>query len=667
LADTALKTADAGYLTRRLVDVSQDVIIKEVDCGTLRGIDVEAQKEGEDVAEQLIERVVGRVAADDVMDPYDNSVVLKAGQIIEIEDAERVIRSGVDKIRTRSVLTCETKHGVCAYCYGKNLTNNKMVDIGEAVGVMAAQSIGEPGTQLTLRTFHIGGTASLIFAASQVTSRNDGRVIFDNVEYIRRRSEDSTPDTKGEIITIRRNGVVKVVDKDNRVVSKYTIPYGATIVKEDGDDIKKDELLFYWDPYNAPIIATTDGIVNFSDIKDEVTYREEVDETTGMKQKVIIETKNKRLNPMIQVVDERTEQASNYIVPVGARLLVNEGDKVRAGDSLVKIPREASKTKDITGGLPRVAELFEARRPKEPAIITEIDGIVKFGQLKRGIREISVSATTSKMQKRYSIPYGKHILVHDGDFVRAGERLSEGSIAPQDILSILGPSKVQEYLVNEIQEVYRLQGVRINDKHIEVIVRQMMQKVRIEDPGDTDYLEGDQVDKFELQDENQKITRKVVAEESGDSKYQTGDLVDRVTINKENRKLRSQGLKEIVTHPAKPAIFQPMLLGITQAALSTNSFISAASFQETTRVLTDAAIEHKTDFLRGLKENVIMGHLIPAGTGLNKFQKLRVSKKLPLSAEIVTASETAEIAEPVENEIPPETPLEEVQEINYNK
>ncbi len=644
LADTALKTADAGYLTRRLVDVAQDVIIREPDCGTLRGIEVEAQKEGEEVAEQLVERIIGRVAAEDVIDPYDDTEVVTAGTLIGREEADKIIRSGVDRVRIRSVLTCETKQGVCAKCYGVNLTAGEVVVNGEAVGVMAAQSIGEPGTQLTLRTFHIGGTASRIAAQSQVVSKHDGKIVFDNVESIRRRSEDSEAQAEaGEIIAIRRNGVIKVLDKDNRVVSRYTIPYGASINKEDGDFIKRGEVLFHWDPYNAPIIATNDGFVKYVDIRDEVTSREEVDDTTGMKQKVIIETKKKHLNPQILIVDKDGDKLSAYIIPVGARLLMNDGDEITAGDSLVKIPREASKTKDITGGLPRVAELFEARRPKEPAIVSEIDGYVKFGALKRGVREIIVSAVTSKVKMRYLIPYGKHILVHDGDFVRAGERLSEGSIAPQDILNILGPGKVQEYLVNEIQDVYRLQGVRINDKHIEVIVRQMMQKVRIEDPGDTEYLESDQVDGHILQTTNQKIVRKVVVEESGDSKYEAGNLVDRMTMSRENRKLRNQGLNEAEIRPAKAAISKPILLGITQAALSTNSFISAASFQETTRVLTEAAIEHKTDSLQGLKENVIMGHLIPAGTGIGKYQSLRVTKKslaAPLEEEPVELVET---------------------------
>lgn len=635
LADTALKTADAGYLTRRLVDVSQDVIIKEYDCGTLRGIEVEAQREGEDYSEQVIERVVGRVTAEDVIDTYDNTVLVPAGTLIGKPEAEKIIRSGAEMIRIRSVLTCETKRGVCAQCYGKNLTNFQSVEIGEAVGVMAAQSIGEPGTQLTLRTFHIGGTASLIMTQSHVASRNDGRIVFENVEYIRHKEDGEPKDSLGEIITIRRNGIIKIVDKDNRVVSKYPIPYGATIVIEDGEEVRKEELIYHWDPYSVPIIATAAGYVKYVDIRDDITYRDEVDDTTGMKQKVIIETKNKRFNPNLLIVNDEGEKLGSYIIPVGARLLVTDGDKVGEGDVLVKIPREAAKTKDITGGLPRVAELFEARRPKEPAIISEIDGIVKFGTLKRGVRELIVQAVTSKTQKRYLIPYGKHILVHDGESVKAGERLSEGSIAPQDILNILGPGKVQEYLVNEIQEVYRLQGVRINDKHIEVIVRQMMQKVRVEDPGDTHYLEGDQIDRFILQKSNQEITKKVVIEDPGDSKHEAEELADRIAVNRENRKLRNQGLKEIVSQPAKPAIFKPILLGITQAALSTNSFISAASFQETTRVLTDAAIEHKTDGLQGLKENVIMGHLIPAGTGLAKYQRLRVTKKTPPTSEEV--------------------------------
>ena len=651
LADTALKTADAGYLTRRLVDVSQDVIIREHDCGTLRGIEVEAQREGEDYSEQVIERVIGRVTAEDVIDPYDSTIIVPAGTLIGKTEAGKIVHCGVETIRIRSVLTCETKHGVCAQCYGNNLTNNQSVEIGEAVGVMAAQSIGEPGTQLTLRTFHIGGTASLIMTQSHVTSRNDGRVVFENIEYIRHKENDDSKDSPGTMITIRRNGIIKVVDKDNRVVSKFPIPYGATIVKEDGEGVRKDELIYHWDPYNVPIIATAAGHIKYVDIRDDVTYRDEVDDTTGMKQKVIIETKNKRLNPNLQIVNDEGEKLGSYIIPVGARLLVIDGDEVREGDSLVKIPREAAKTKDITGGLPRVAELFEARRPKEPAIISEIDGTVKFGTLKRGIREIIVQAATSKTQKRYLIPYGKHILVHDGESVKAGERLSEGSITPQDILSILGPGKVQEYLVNEIQEVYRLQGVRINDKHIEVIVRQMMQKVMVEDPGDTQYLEGDQVNRFILQESNQLIAKKVVIEEVGDSKYKVEELVDRMAVNRENRKLRNQGLKEIVAQPAQPAIFKPILLGITQAALSTNSFISAASFQETTRVLTDAAIEHKTDELQGLKENVIMGHLIPAGTGLAKYQRLRVTKKTPPipEEEAVEVEDTAaEGAKPIE-------------------
>ena len=669
LADTALKTADAGYLTRRLVDVAQDVIIREYDCGTMRGIEIEAQKEGEDVADQIIERVVGRVAADDIIDPYDDSVVVKAGTTIDKLIAENIVRSGVDKIKIKSVLTCETKHGVCAKCFGEDLTTMKPVEMGEAVGVIAAQSIGEPGTQLTLRTFHIGGTASRIAAQSQVVSRNDGKVVFDNVEFIRHKLEDIAENLPGEIIAVRRNGVIKVMDKDNRVVSKYTIPYGAIVVKEDNEPIKKGEMLFHWDPYNAPIIATSEGYVKYVDIKEDVTFHEEADATTGMRQKVIIETKNKRLNPNLQVVDKNGEKVGSYIIPVGARLLVSDGEEVSAGNPLVKIPREASKTKDITGGLPRVAELFEARRPKEPAVITEIDGIVKFGALKRGVREIIVTAVNSKMKKRYSIPYGKHILVHDNDFVRAGERLSEGSIAPHDILNILGPGKVQEYLVNEIQEVYRLQGVRINDKHIEVIVRQMMQKVRIEDPGDTDFLEGDQVERTKVQNINQKITRKAVIEEIGDSKYDVADLVDRIALNRENRKLKSQGLKDAVIRSAKPAIFKPILMGITQASLSTTSFISAASFQETTRVLTDAAIENKTDALSGLKENVIMGHLVPAGTGLSKFQKLRVNKKIPSLVAVdeygeeiapdeeITAQPAVEMTDNpgLENETPEET------------
>ncbi len=618
LADTALKTADAGYLTRRLVDVAQDVIVREVDCGTLRGITIEAVKEGEEIAEQLAERILGRVLAEDVYDPFTGDKLLSVGKMIDETDAEVLIKHAVDKVRIRSVLTCETLNGICSSCYGMNLTNGQMVGKGEAVGVMAAQSIGEPGTQLTLRTFHIGGTASRIAAQSQVTSKNDGKIEYENIFAIRNKETD-------RLVALRRNGLIKVLDEDNRTISKYNIPHGAEILVNEGEMVKKDQEIMQWDPYAASIIANADGVVRFIDIKEEQSFREEVDEATGKKQKVIIEVRNKKLNPHIHLEDEEGNKIENINIPVGANLLVNDGDKVEAGEAIAKIPREITKTKDITGGLPRVAELFEVRRPKDPAIVTEIDGVVKFGSLKRGIREIIIKSHDGKMEKAYPVPFGKHIIVNDGEHIDAGDRISEGSIVPQDILNILGPSKVQEYLVNEIQAVYRLQGVKINDKHIEVIVRQMLQKVRIEHPGDTSYLEGDHVDASRFIPENKLIIGKVIIEKVGDSRFQIGQLVEKMEFNKENQKLKAAELQSATSRPAQPAIYQPLLLGITQAALSTESFISAASFQETTRVLTEAAVERKIDFLKGLKENVIMGHLIPAGTGLLQYQNISVT------------------------------------------
>ena len=622
LADTALKTADAGYLTRRLVDVAQDVIISERDCGTLRGIVVEAAKEGEEVSEQLFDRIIGRVLAEDVYHPLSGEMILSANTLIKRPEAQIIASSGIAKVRIRSVLTCESVEGVCSLCYGINMTNNKLVDIGEAVGVIAAQSIGEPGTQLTLRTFHIGGTASLIEAESQVAAKGDGRVHYENMEYIKR--------SDGTSITLRRNGIIKLIDENNRIVARYAVPYGATLLKDDQTQAKTGEVIFTWDPYSAVILANHNGTIQFHDIKENVSVIETVDEATGQRKMVIIESKDRRSNPHMHILDAKGKSTGQYILPIGALLMVTDGKKVRAGDALVKIPREASKTKDITGGLPRVAELFEARKPKEPAIVSEIDGIVKFGQLRRGVREISVTPTQptgstdeSKIIK-HLIPIGRHILVHDGEYVTAGERLIEGSVSPQDILAILGPGKVQEYVVNEIQDVYRLQGVRINDKHIEVIVRQMMQKVRVEDPGDTLHLEGDQTDYHRLLRENRKIATKVVVLEPGDSRFEKGQLVEKGLFNRELRRITKADGNEPEARPAKPAVYKQILLGITQASLSTESFISAASFQETTRVLTDAAIAHKTDVLKGLKENVIMGHLIPAGTGLTKYRTLLV-------------------------------------------
>jgi len=485
--------------------------------------------------------------------------------------------------------------------------------------VMAAQSIGEPGTQLTLRTFHIGGTASRIAAESEVVSKGEGVVKYENIHVVEQPG--------GNIIALRRNGQLKVLDDDNRVISRFTVPYGGHILVKDGDRVKKGQTLFRWDPYSDTILANTGGKVKFVDIKENVTYREEVDEATGQRQMVIIESKSRELSPHIIIVDNANKKLGSYIIPTGAHLMVKDGQAVKAGDVLVKIPREISKTRDITGGLPRVAELFEARRPKGPAIVSEIDGMVKFGSVRRGVRKIIVVSKDGRDERTYLIPYGKHILVHEGDAVQAGEKISEGSVVPHDILAILGANKVQEYLVNEIQEVYRLQGVRINDKHIEVIVRQMLRKVRVENPGDTEFLENDEVERLSFLQINDGILNRVVIEEPGDSKFQVGDVLDKVRVDMVNEKLEQDGKKLTTYRPARPATFHPLLLGITKASLGTSSFISAASFQETTRVLTNAAIRGRVDPLEGLKENVIMGHLIPAGTGLKHFKHMKVRLK----------------------------------------
>jgi DNA-directed RNA polymerase subunit beta' len=632
LADTALKTADAGYLTRRLVDVAQDMIVSLEDCGTILGLRIGDLKEGEEIIEPLRDRILGRVAAEDVYDPDTGDVMIETGELIEEEVADKIAAAGIETVYIRSVLTCEAERGICAKCYGRNLASGKMVDNGEAIGVMAAQSIGEPGTQLTLRTFHIGGTASRIAAQSQVQAKTEGRVNFENFKFI---MQDD-----GTTIAVGRNGKLKVIDENNRVTAQYIIPYGANVLVKEGDRAQAGQLVFRWDPYTASILSNHDGYVKFIDVKENVTMREELDETTGLKQRVIIDTRLRNLSPQIQIVDDHGKKLSSYILPTRSYLQVHDGEQVKAGVVLVKIPREIAKTRDITGGLPRVAELFEARRPKEPAIVSEIDGQVKFGEIKRGVRKIGIISHDGKEEKVYQIPYGKHVLVHDSDYVTAGEKLSEGSVAPQDILNIMGPNRVQEYLVNEIQEVYRLQGVRINDKHIEVIVRQMLQKVKIEDPGDTNYLEGEQVDKIRFLQHNEEIRNMVVVTNPGDSKLKMETLHERDEIDKINEKLAKSGKAEIEFRPAQPATFQPLLLGITKASLTTDSFISAASFQETTRVLTEASIEGKVDNLLGLKENVIMGNLIPAGTGLNKFKRLRIDAETEVD-EMGEALQTA--------------------------
>ena len=571
LADTALKTAEAGYLTRRMVDVAQDMVISEEDCMTSQGLNTGALKDGEEVIEPLADRIVGRVLQEDALDA-DGQVVAQAGTLLEEEDANRIAQAGIEEVLIRSVLTCESERGVCIKCYGRNMGTGREVNVGEAVGVVAAQSIGEPGTQLTLRTFHIGGTASRIAEQSQITARRAGRVQFSDV--------DSVQNPTAGVTVVGRNGEIGLLDEQNRVRSSVNVPYGAVLKVKDEEQVEMGQVLYEWDPYNNVILTDRPGRIQFNDIIAGVTMREEFDESTGMSVRGIVEQRDRSLSPQIEIEIEEGGQRT-YIIPVGARLLVEDGEQVEPGQVLVKIPRERSKTRDITGGLPRVAELFEARRPKEPAVISEINGTVSFGGLVRGNRELFVTPPNGDDEKKkYLVPYGKHLRVHEGDRVEAGERLSEGSVNPHDILRVQGVNKVQEYLVNEIQDVYRLQAVEINDKHIEVIVKQMLQKVRIIDPGDTNFLEGEEVDKIRFNRENDKVL------------YEGGD----------------------------PATCQSILLGITRASLRTDSFISAASFQETTRVLTEAAVQGKIDHLRGLKENVIIGRLIPAGTGTTSYQ-----------------------------------------------
>ncbi len=573
LADTALKTAEAGYLTRRMVDVSQDVIISDADCGTILGIDMEALKEGEEVVEPLSDRIVGRTVLEDVADPIAGERIVEAGVLLDEKLADKIADAGIECVPVRSVLTCENRQGVCIACYGRNPATGQPVDIGEAVGVIAAQSVGEPGTQLTLRTFHIGGTSSRIAEQAVIGAKRAGKVFFKHLEFV--------PRTEDSWVVVGRNGELEVQDDQGRVRGgHYHVPHGAVLRVQDGQDVEEDQALYEWDPYNNVIISPNAGTVQFGDLVEGVTYREEIDETTSIAGLVVIEHRDRTLSPHIRI-DENGNELGNYIIPLGARLVVRDGDQVAAGDTLAKISRERSKTRDITGGLPRVAELFEARRPKEASVVTEIDGVVSFGGLVRGSRTVLVTADEGD-ERKYTIPYGRHLRVQAGDRVVAGDRLSEGSINPHDILAILGDRKVQEYLVDEIQQVYRLQGVKINDKHIETIVRQMLQKAQVTDPGDTNFLEDELVDRFRFLDENDKVIA-----EGGD-----------------------------------PATHNPVLLGITRAALLTESFISAASFQETTRVLTEASVQGKVDTLAGLKENVIIGHLIPAGTGAVKYRGL---------------------------------------------
>ncbi|MCX6828045.1 MAG: DNA-directed RNA polymerase subunit beta' [candidate division Zixibacteria bacterium] len=575
LADTALKTADAGYLTRRLVDVAQDVIITEEDCNTILGNNIVPLKEGEEVIESLRDRILGRVVLEDVFDPITEEIIVKAGEEVNEEHAAQVEEAGIDSVRIRSVLTCESKRGVCVKCYGRNLATMKMVNIGEAVGVIAAQSIGEPGTQLTLRTFHIGGTAARIAQQSKVEAKYPGRLVYVGISYIAR--PDNTKIVNG------RDGEIHIVDEKNRVRARMNVPYGSVLAVEDGQEVIKGATVFEWDPYSTTIVSEFGGKVVFQDIVPDVSLREELDETTGLIQPIIVEEREKALFPTIIIQDAKGKELGSFRIPTGAHLLVRDNQEIPTGEFLVKIPRAISKTRDITGGLPRVAELFESRKPHDPAVISEVDGIIEFGKIVRGQQQVLVHGDEGET-KEYLIPHGRHLHVHGGDRVNAGDRLCEGSIDPHDILRISGVQKVQEYLVNEIQEVYRLQGVKINDKHIETIVRQMLQKVRVTRAGGTNFLESEQVDRNRFADENARV----------------------------------------IAEGGEPATFEPLLLGITRASLSTESFISAASFQETTKVLTEAAINGKVDRLQGLKENVIIGHLIPAGTGIEKYHALQI-------------------------------------------
>jgi DNA-directed RNA polymerase subunit beta' len=619
LADTALKTADAGYLTRRLVDVAQDVIIRESDCGTLRGIATMALKENDEIVEPLFDRIVGRTSLHDVVD-YEGNVLVEAGHEVTIEKAEAIEKAGIDMVEIRSVLTCESKRGVCAKCYGLNLANGKMAQQGDAVGIIAAQSIGEPGTQLTLRTFHVGGAASSSAIESQMTAKFDGKIEFDSVrttKYTNKAGEENT-------IVITRMGEMRIVNEEGVVLVTSEIPYGSTLKVKNAQKLKKGEEICSWDPFNAVIISEITGTVRFENVIDGITYREEADEQSGLREKVIIETKDRTKNPTIIVEGKDNKM---YNIPVGSHLNVNDGDEVQSGQILVKIPRVMGRSRDITGGLPRVTELFEARNPSNPAVVAEIDGVVSFGGVKRGNREINIESKDGII-KKYLVPLTKHIIVQEGDFIKAGTPLSDGSTTPSDILAIKGPYAVQEYLVNEIQEVYRLQGVKINDKHIEVIVRQMMRKVTIEDAGDTKFLEGDIVDKLEFQEENDWIFDKVVITDGGNSdKMNPGQISTLREVREENSLLRRNDKTLAQYRNAQPATSSPNLLGITKASLGTFSWISAASFQETTKVLSQAAIAGKSDYMWGLKENVITGNLIPAGTGMKEFQNVIVGSK----------------------------------------
>ncbi|MDR2968681.1 MAG: DNA-directed RNA polymerase subunit beta' [Tannerellaceae bacterium] len=623
LADTALKTADAGYLTRRLVDVSHDVIVNEEDCGTLRGLVCTELKNNEEVIASLYERILGRVSVHDIQHPLTGEIIVYSGTEIR-EDAARIIEeSPIESVEIRSVLTCESKKGVCAKCYGRNLATGQMVQKGEVVGVIAAQSIGEPGTQLTLRTFHVGGIASNIATESSIVSKYDGILEIDEL-----RSVKSEEGGKEHQVVVSRLAEMRIIDPNtNIVLLSHNIPYGSKLYFNSGNTVKKGHTIVEWDPFNAVIVSEVSGKIEFENVVENITFKVESDETTGLKEKIIIESKDKTKAPAAHIIDENGNYLKNYSLPLGAHVVKENGDTIKAGEVLVKIPRAVGKTGDITGGLPRVTELFEARNPSNPAVVSEIDGEVSFGKIKRGNRELMVTSKLGEV-KKYMVPLSKQLLVQENDYIRAGMPLSDGAITPSDILAIKGPTAVQEYIVNEVQDVYRLQGVKINDKHFEVIVRQMMRKVELVDPGDTRFLEQQVVDKLEVMEENDRIWGKKVVLEAGDSQtMHAGQIVTARRLRDENSMLKRRDLKLVEVRDAVPATANQILQGITRAALQTNSFMSAASFQETTKVLNEAAINGKVDRLEGLKENVICGHLIPAGTGQREFDKLLVGTK----------------------------------------
>jgi len=627
LADTAMKTADAGYLTRRLVDVSHDVIINEEDCGTLRGLVCTALKNGDEVISTLYERILGRVSVHDIIHPTTGELIVTAGEEITEPIARIIDESPIESVEIRSVLTCESKHGVCMKCYGRNLATSRMVQMGEAVGVIAAQAIGEPGTQLTLRTFHAGGVAGNAAANASIVAKNDSRIEFDELRTVPF-VEDTDEGERNCEMVVSRLAEIRFVDPNTSIVlSTLNVPYGASLYNKHGEVVKKGALIAKWDPFNAVIVSEYAGTLKFHDVVEGVTFRAETDETTGLTEKIITDAKDRSKMPTCDIVAANGEVLGTYNFPVGGHVVVEDGAKIKTGTTLVKIPRAVGGAGDITGGLPRVTELFEARNPSNPAVVSEIDGEVTMGKVKRGNREIVVTSKTGD-QKKYLVSLSKQILVQEHDAVRAGTPLSDGVITPNDILAIKGPTAVQEYIVNEVQDVYRLQGVKINDKHFEIIVRQMMRKVQINDPGDTTFLEQELVDKLDFSEENDRIWGKKVVTDAGDSEtMRAGQIVTARRLRDENSSLKRRDLRPVQVRDAVPATSTQILQGITRAALQTKSFMSAASFQETTKVLNEAAIRGKVDRLEGMKENVICGHLVPAGTGLRQWERIIVGSK----------------------------------------